>query len=56
MREQGRRAGLLHRAASAAFKAPAHFGMPGWPGAAAMERLAVLDRSGAPEALGVDRH
>ncbi|MFE4537816.1 hypothetical protein ACFRKB_22465 [Streptomyces scopuliridis] len=53
MREQGWRAGLLHRATSAAFKAPAHFGMPGWPGAvaSAMERLAVLDRSGAPEAL-----
>ncbi|MEV4436856.1 hypothetical protein [Streptomyces sp. NPDC049585] len=53
MREQGWRAALLRRAASAAFKAPAHFGMPGWPGAAAsaMERLAELDRSGAPEAL-----
>ncbi|MCB5909653.1 hypothetical protein [Streptomyces pinistramenti] len=53
IREQGWRAGLLHRAASAAFKAPAHFGMPGWPDAvaSAMERLAVLDRSGAPEAL-----
>ncbi|MFD6590319.1 hypothetical protein ACFWED_25945 [Streptomyces anulatus] len=53
MREQGWRAGLLHRATSAAFKAPTHFGMPGWPGAvaSAMERLAVLDRSGAPEAL-----
>ncbi|MFI8943782.1 hypothetical protein [Streptomyces syringium] len=53
MREQGWRAGLLHRATSAAFKAPTHFGMPGWPSAvaSAMERLAVLDRSGAPEAL-----
>ncbi|WP_030376328.1 hypothetical protein [Streptomyces rimosus] len=53
MREQGWRAGLLHRATSAAFKAPTHFGMPGWPGAvaSAMERLAVLDRSDAPEAL-----
>ncbi|MFE9697903.1 hypothetical protein [Streptomyces sp. NPDC006270] len=53
MREQGWRAGLLHRATSAAFKAPAHFGMPGWPGAvaSAMERLALLDRSEAPEAL-----
>ncbi|WDT54799.1 hypothetical protein [Streptomyces sp. G7(2002)] len=53
MREQGWRAGLLHRAASAAFKAPTHFGMPGWPSAvaSAMERLALLDRSGAPEAL-----
>lgn len=53
MREQGWRAGLLHRATSAAFKVPTHFGMPGWPGAvaSAMERLAVLDRSGAPEAL-----
>ncbi|MEU7179661.1 MULTISPECIES: hypothetical protein [Streptomyces] len=53
MREQGWRAGLLHRAASAAFNAPTHFGMPGWPGAvaSAMERLAALDRSGAPEAL-----
>ncbi|MGP3943882.1 hypothetical protein [Streptomyces sp. 6N106] len=53
MREQGWRAGLLHRAASAAFKAPAHFGMPGWPTtvASAMERLAALDRSDAPAAL-----
>ncbi|MFJ9769429.1 hypothetical protein ACIRUY_37065 [Streptomyces erythrochromogenes] len=53
MREQGWRAGLLHRAASAVFKAPAHFGMPGWPGAVAMamERLALLDRSGVPDAL-----
>ncbi|WP_371652342.1 MULTISPECIES: hypothetical protein [unclassified Streptomyces] len=53
MREQGWHAGLLHRAASAAMKAPDHFGMPGWPGAIAsvMERLAALDRSGAPEAL-----
>ncbi|MET9597277.1 hypothetical protein [Streptomyces sp. NPDC006459] len=53
MREQGWRAGLLHRAASAGFKAPAHFGMPGWPGvvAVAMERLALLDRSDAPGAL-----
>nr|WP_244320090.1 MULTISPECIES: hypothetical protein [Streptomyces] len=53
MREQGWRAGLLHRAASAAFKAAAYFGMPGWPGAVttAMERLATLDRSDAPEAL-----
>ncbi|WP_405750539.1 hypothetical protein OG232_09880 [Streptomyces sp. NBC_01411] len=53
MREQGWRAGLLHRATSAAFKAPTHFGMPSWPGAvaSAMERLTALDRSGAPEAL-----
>ncbi|MFD5429560.1 hypothetical protein [Streptomyces sp. NPDC127084] len=53
MREQGWRAGLLHRAASAAFKAPTHFGMPGWPSAvaSAMERLALLDRSSAPKAL-----
>lgn len=53
MREQGWRAGVLHRATSAAFKAPAHFGMPGWPStvSSAMKRLAVLDRSGAPEAL-----
>ncbi|MEV4758869.1 hypothetical protein AB0J86_27755 [Micromonospora sp. NPDC049559] len=53
MRERGWRAALLHRAASAAFKAPTHFGMPGWPNAvtSAMERLALLDRSGAPEAL-----
>ncbi|MFE2145747.1 hypothetical protein ACFXA3_29120 [Streptomyces sp. NPDC059456] len=53
MRERGWRAGVLHRAASAVFKAPTHFGMPGWPGvvASAMERLALLDRSGAPEAL-----
>ncbi|MER8071360.1 hypothetical protein ABTZ59_24000 [Streptomyces sp. NPDC094034] len=53
MRERGWRAALLHRAASAAFKAPTHFGMPGWPGAvtSGMERLAVLDRSDAPGAL-----
>ena len=53
MREQGWHAGLLHRAVSAVFKAPTHFGMPGWPGAvaSAMERLALLDRSGAPEVL-----
>lgn len=53
MREQSWRAALLHRATSAVFKAHTHFGMPGWPGAvaSAMERLAVLDRSGAPEAL-----
>ncbi|MDI3403136.1 hypothetical protein [Streptomyces cavernicola] len=53
MREQGWRAGLLHRAASAAFKASHHFGMPGWPAAvvAAMERLDRLDRTKAPEAL-----
>ncbi|MGW5305213.1 hypothetical protein ACWERF_14920 [Streptomyces griseoluteus] len=53
MHKQGWRAGLLHRATSAAFKVPTHFGMPGWPGAvaSAMERLAVLDRTGAPEAL-----
>ncbi|MEU2514416.1 hypothetical protein [Streptomyces syringium] len=53
MREQGWRAGLLYRAASAVFKAPEHFGMPAWPGtaASAMERLAALDRSDAPAAL-----
>ncbi|MEU8471151.1 hypothetical protein AB0F30_25170 [Streptomyces sp. NPDC029006] len=53
MREQGWRAGLLHGAVSAASKAPTRFGMPGWPDAvaSAMKRLAVLDRSGAPEAL-----
>ncbi|MET9547612.1 hypothetical protein ABZY36_20265 [Streptomyces sp. NPDC006627] len=53
MREQGWRAGLLHRAVSAVVKAPDHFGMPGWPDTvgSAMERLAVLDRSGAPESL-----
>ncbi|MFE3560151.1 hypothetical protein ACFXKW_35630 [Streptomyces sp. NPDC059193] len=53
IREQGWRAGLLHRAMSAAFGAPCHFGMPGWPDvvARAVERLGVLDRSEAPEAL-----
>jgi hypothetical protein len=53
MRAQGWRAGLLHRASSAVFKAPHHFGMPGWPGAvaSAMARLAGMDRSRAPEAL-----
>ncbi|MFI9232217.1 hypothetical protein [Streptomyces rimosus] len=53
MRTQGWRAGLLHRATSAVFQAPTHFGMPGWPDAvaSAVKRLAALDRSGAPEAL-----
>ncbi|MFJ4712148.1 hypothetical protein [Streptomyces sp. NPDC088785] len=53
MREQGWHAALLHRAASAAFKALHHFGMPGWPGAVgtAMERIAARDRSGAPASL-----
>ena len=53
MREQGWRAGLLHRAVSAVFKAPTHFGMPGRPGAvaSAVERLSLLDRSDAPEVL-----
>ncbi|WP_240968369.1 hypothetical protein [Streptomyces sp. HNM0575] len=53
MREQGWRAGLLHRALSAAFKAPDHFGMPGWSRAVAvaMERLALTDTSEAPEVL-----
>ncbi|MGE7386578.1 hypothetical protein ACQKM2_13985 [Streptomyces sp. NPDC004126] len=53
MRAQGWRAGLLHRAGSAVLKEPAHFGMPGWQGvvASAMDRLAVLDRSGAPGAM-----
>jgi len=53
MREQGWRAGLLHRAVSAVLKAPTHFGMPGWPGAvaSAIERLSLIDRSGAPEVL-----
>ncbi|MGA5700160.1 hypothetical protein [Peterkaempfera bronchialis] len=53
MREHGWREALLYRAASATFKAPTHFGMPRWPAAvaSAMERLAVLDRSGAPASL-----
>ncbi|MFI1381218.1 hypothetical protein [Embleya sp. NPDC020886] len=53
MRKQGWRAGLLHRAMSAAFTASTHFGMPGWSAAvtSAMERLAAADRSDAPEAL-----
>jgi hypothetical protein len=53
MREQGWRVAVLHRAASAALTDPAHFGMPGWPSAvtSAMERLATLDRSDAPDAL-----
>lgn len=53
MREQGWRAALLHRAASAVCKAPTHFGMPGWTEtvASAMECLAVLDRSSAPDTL-----
>ncbi|CAL9319111.1 hypothetical protein [Streptomyces sp. SudanB52_2052] len=53
LREQGWRAALLHRAASAVFKNSGHFGMPGWPAAvaSAMEHLRALDRSDAPEAL-----
>ncbi|WP_327182636.1 hypothetical protein [Streptomyces sp. NBC_01334] len=53
MKHQGWYAALLHRACSAVFKAATHFGMPGWPDAvaAAMERLAALDRASAPEAL-----
>ncbi|MFK0183336.1 hypothetical protein ACIQV1_03880 [Streptomyces rubiginosohelvolus] len=53
MREQGQPAGLLHRSVSATFKAPTPFGMPGWPDtvASAMERLTLMDRSGAPKAL-----
>ncbi|MEU6356636.1 hypothetical protein ABZ896_46255, partial [Streptomyces sp. NPDC047072] len=50
MREHGWRAGLLHRALTAAVTAPTYFGMPGWPDAVAtaMKRLAALDRSDAP--------
>ncbi|WP_030751528.1 hypothetical protein [Streptomyces griseus] len=53
MREQGWRTALLHRAVTAAVRAPEHFGMPAWPAvvAAAMPRLAALDRSQAPRAL-----
>ncbi|MFF5517588.1 hypothetical protein [Streptomyces coeruleorubidus] len=53
MREQGWRVAVLHRAAPAALTDPTHFGMPGWPSAvaSAMERLATLDRSDAPDAL-----
>ncbi|MFD7981541.1 hypothetical protein [Streptomyces sp. NPDC059071] len=53
MRARGWRGALLHRAASAAFKAPGHFGMPAWPAVvdAAVRRLAGMDRSGAPEGL-----
>ncbi|MGW2046877.1 hypothetical protein ACWCPF_17085 [Streptomyces sp. NPDC001858] len=53
MREQGWRAALLHRALTAALRAPHHFGLPGWPGAVrtAMQRLAALDRSDAPGTL-----
>ncbi|MGW1466452.1 hypothetical protein ACWCPT_19140 [Streptomyces sp. NPDC002308] len=53
MRQQGWHAAVLQRAVSAVFKAPTHFGMPGWPSAvaSAMEGLALLDRSEAPEAL-----
>ncbi|MFF0819354.1 hypothetical protein ACFYUR_03080 [Micromonospora haikouensis] len=53
MRERGWRGGLLHRAVSAASKAPTYFGMPAWPSvvASAMERLAPLDRSHAPDSL-----
>ncbi|WP_369168813.1 hypothetical protein AB5J49_13260 [Streptomyces sp. R28] len=53
IRGQGWRAALLHRALSAASRAPRHFGMPSWPDTVrtVMERLALLDRSDAPEAL-----
>ncbi|MFJ5259302.1 hypothetical protein ACIQAC_02325 [Streptomyces sp. NPDC088387] len=53
MREQGWRAALMHRAFSAACRAPRHFGMPGWPDAVseAMERLSGLDPSQVPAAL-----
>ncbi|MFH9956176.1 hypothetical protein ACH4OX_18450 [Streptomyces roseolus] len=53
MREQGRRTALLHRAVTAAVWGPEQFGMPAWPAvvAAAMPRLATMDRSEAPEAL-----
>ncbi|MFF5972453.1 hypothetical protein ACFY7C_13145 [Streptomyces sp. NPDC012769] len=53
MRAQGWRGALLHRAASAAVKAPAHFGMPAWPSVvdAVVARLAGTDRSGGPEGL-----
>ncbi|WP_018545481.1 hypothetical protein [Streptomyces sp. LaPpAH-108] len=53
MREQGWRAGVLHRAAAAALIDPDQFGMPGWSEvvAAVMQRLAESDRSDAPDAL-----
>lgn len=53
MREQGWWTGVLRRAASAAVLDADQFGMPGWPAAvaSAMERLAALDRSDAPEVL-----
>ncbi|MER5563640.1 hypothetical protein ABT071_34170 [Streptomyces sp. NPDC002506] len=53
IRTQGWYAALLHRACSAVVKAATHFGMPGWPDVVAsrMERLALLDRADAPEAL-----
>ncbi|WP_105976000.1 hypothetical protein [Streptomyces geranii] len=53
MRDQDWRTGVLQRATSAALTDVAHFGMPGWPAvvAAALDRLASLDRSEAPETL-----
>ncbi|MER7912643.1 hypothetical protein [Streptomyces sp. NPDC096068] len=53
MRVRSWRAALLYRAASAAVKAPGHFGMPAWPAVvdAAMARLGELDRTDAPEVL-----
>ncbi|MFD9246067.1 hypothetical protein ACFV0D_29905 [Streptomyces sp. NPDC059556] len=53
MRAVGWRGALLHRAASAAWKAPTHFGMPAWPSVvdAVITRLSGLDRTGAPEPL-----
>ncbi|MFE5971919.1 hypothetical protein ACFQ64_07170 [Streptomyces sp. NPDC056460] len=53
MRAAGWRGALLHRAASAVWKAPMHFGMPAWPSVvdAVITRLSRLDRTGAPEPL-----
>lgn len=53
MRAQGWRAALLHRAASAAFKASAHFGMPTWPSVVARvtARLAEERRTDVPDVL-----
>ncbi|MCZ0979411.1 hypothetical protein O1L60_10680 [Streptomyces diastatochromogenes] len=53
MRAEGWRGALVHRAASAAVKAPAYFGMPAWPSVvdAVVTQLAGTDLSSAPGSL-----
>ncbi|MET8540577.1 hypothetical protein ABZW03_07965 [Kitasatospora sp. NPDC004799] len=53
MKELGWRTALMHCAMSAAVRASGHFGMPGWTAVAdaALRRIGVLDRTGAPRTL-----